>query len=640
MARRSSGWTVAKKVVREIDRANKRSHRAAVADQKAQIRAQERADREEQKLRNTLTRHQEKFNKTLQAANDASSIPMKEKKLSEAREVLRMIKRIESENYGVNLGNLSSVEKSIADVQRDLDDLVSKEEEKLSLEEQAVQNTNKANTLRDDIDTVLAFTLSIDDALPWEELKDNQPYMTPKPRKPAKPTLPSKPDELKASPCPDRSKYKIKVPIHLHLAPKKKKALINEAEQQFQADLDAWQVEAKKIEQKNIKSANDWIKKKEDKLREWEELHQKSCAEWEDKKREHEASQSQYNEGLEKLRGDYEDRKPEAVVEYCRLVLARSEYPFSFGKDYQIEYDLDARVLALDYQLPTIEVIPTLKEEKFIKTKSEIKRTEISEKQRKDIYEKLLYAMVIRTIHELFEADTINAVETIAMNGWVTSLNKATGHDEARCIMSVSVAKETFENINLSNVDAKECFKNLKGVGNSRLSELVPVAPVVSLSREGHRFVEGYEVVSTIAEGDNLAMMNWEDFEHLIRELFEKEFCSNGSEVRVTQASRDGGVDAVIYDPDPIRGGKIVIQAKRYTNTVGVSAVRDLYGTVQHEGAMKGILITTSSFGGDAYEFAKGKPLALMNGENLIYLIERHGKKARIDLVEAKKMMA
>jgi restriction system protein len=95
-------------------------------------------------------------------------------------------------------------------------------------------------------------------------------------------------------------------------------------------------------------------------------------------------------------------------------------------------------------------------------------------------------------------------------------------------------------------------------------------------------------------------------FEHLIRELFEKEFTLNGGEVKVTQASSDGGVDAVAFDPDPIRGGKIVIQAKRYTNTVGVAAVRNLYGKVLNEGANKGILVTTSDYGSDSYEFAKG----------------------------------
>ena len=72
---------------------------------------------------------------------------------------------------------------------------------------------------------------------------------------------------------------------------------------------------------------------------------------------------------------------------------------------------------------------------------------------------------------------------------------------------------------------------------------------------------------------------------------------------------------------------------------VGVSAVRDLYGTILNEGANKGILVSTSNYGNDAYEFAKGKPITLMNGSNLLYLLEKHGHKARIDIKEAKKQL-
>ncbi|WP_207720180.1 restriction endonuclease [Flavobacterium undicola] len=151
------------------------------------------------------------------------------------------------------------------------------------------------------------------------------------------------------------------------------------------------------------------------------------------------------------------------------------------------------------------------------------------------------------------------------------------------------------------------------------------------------RFVNSKDI--NFDETTNLALMNWEEFEHLIRELFEKEFNNNGSQVKVTQASRDGGVDAIAFDPDPIRGGKIVIQAKRYTNTVGVAAVRDLYGTVMNEGANKGILVTTSDYGPDSYEFAKGKPITLLNGGNLLHLLEKHGTKARINIKEAKRIL-
>jgi restriction system protein len=168
---------------------------------------------------------------------------------------------------------------------------------------------------------------------------------------------------------------------------------------------------------------------------------------------------------------------------------------------------------------------------------------------------------------------------------------------------------------------------------------MTAIQPIISLNKKDKRFVEHYQVADTLDESTNLASMHWEDFEHLIRELFEQEFSSNGGEVKVTRASRDGGVDAIAFDPDPIRGGKIVIQAKRYTNTVGVSAVRDLYGTVLNEGAIKGILVTTADYGSDSYDFAKDKPITLMNGSNLLYLLEKHGKHAKIDISEAKKIL-
>ena len=98
-------------------------------------------------------------------------------------------------------------------------------------------------------------------------------------------------------------------------------------------------------------------------------------------------------------------------------------------------------------------------------------------------------------------------------------------------------------------------------------------------------------------------------------------------------------MDAIAFDTDPIRGGKFVIQAKRYTNVVEVSAVRDLYGTVLNEGANRGILVTTSTYGADAYEFAKDKPITLLSGNELLYLLSKHGYNFRIDLVEAKRLL-
>jgi restriction system protein len=286
------------------------------------------------------------------------------------------------------------------------------------------------------------------------------------------------------------------------------------------------------------------------------------------------------------------------------MALSNSEYPDFFPQEYALDYNPETRVLVVDYSLPAPEAIPTLVEVKYIASRDEFTEKHMPESQRTKLYDDLLYQITLRTIHELFEADVINALATIVFNGYVCSIDKGTGQETNACVLSIQAKREEFMSINLANVDPKVCFKQLKGVGSSKLHSVTAVAPLVQMRRDDGRFVSSYDVAHHLNEGYNLAAMDWEDFEHLIREIFAKEFSSAGGEVKVTQASRDGGVDAIAFDPDPIRGGKIVIQAKRYTNTVGVAAVRDLYGTVVNEGATKGILVTTSDYGPDAYEFA------------------------------------
>jgi hypothetical protein len=50
------------------------------------------------------------------------------------------------------------------------------------------------------------------------------------------------------------------------------------------------------------------------------------------------------------------------------------------------------------------------------------------------------------------------------------------------------------------------------------------------------------------------------------------------------------------------------------------------------------MVVTTSSFGPDAYEFAKDKPMSLVDGPNQIAMLQRHGRSYRIDLLEARRL--
>ena len=60
-----------------------------------------------------------------------------------------------------------------------------------------------------------------------------------------------------------------------------------------------------------------------------------------------------------------------------------------------------------------------LKEVKYIATRDEYKESFITDAAVRKMYDKLLYDITLRTLHELFEADALNAIDSIVFNGWV-----------------------------------------------------------------------------------------------------------------------------------------------------------------------------------------------------------------------------
>ncbi len=320
--------------------------------------------------------------------------------------------------------------------------------------------------------------------------------------------------------------------------------------------------------------------------------------------------------------------QPDALVDYFALVLETSSYPDGFPQHSKLAYVPESKQLVVEYDLPSFEVVPVAGSYKYVKAKDEITATTRPTAQRKALYSPIVAQVTLRTIHELFEADRAHHLDSIVFNGYVDTIDPGTGRSVRPCIVTVRTTRNAFEKLSLSRVEPVACLKALNASVSKSPAELTPVRPVLEFNMVDPRFVEETDILSGLDQRPNLMGLSPLEFESLITNLFEK----MGLETRLTQASRDGGVDCVAYDPRPIFGGKVVIQAKRYKHTVGVSAVRDLFGTVQNEGASKGILVTTSGYGKAAFEFAEGKPLELLSGSNLLYLLAEHaGLEAKIE---------
>jgi restriction system protein len=324
----------------------------------------------------------------------------------------------------------------------------------------------------------------------------------------------------------------------------------------------------------------------------------------------------------------YKARDRPAVIKYFQMVLAHDVVFQDSAPVIRVEFTAESRQLVVEYELPAIDAIPAESDYKYVKKSDTIETVARKANERRTIYRSVIAQLVCRVLRVVHGADLGNAVSVIVVNGFVDTTDPATGRNVKPTIISVRATAAELDGINFDLVDAAACLASLKAIVSRSAHDLEPVRPIVNFNMLDPRFIDKSDILSGLDTRRNIAELSPSEFENLMTNLFEK----MGLETRLTQVSRDGGVDCVAWDMRPVIGGKVVIQAKRYRNTVGVSAVRDLYGTMMNEGAAKGILVTTSGFGQSAYEFAKNKPIELVTGSNLLSMLAEYAcVNAKID---------
>lgn len=369
----------------------------------------------------------------------------------------------------------------------------------------------------------------------------------------------------------------------------------------------------------------------------WKKAEDKRKEQLEDLRKEYEKDATEYvrqqtaqHQKVNEFATGYVSGAADAIASYCELVLQRSAYPEDFPQEFRLAYVPESKQIVVEYELPTFDVVPEESEFRYVKLRNEIAWSNLKIGERRSIYTEIVSAIAIRTLHELFTSDTGPHIDVVVFNGFVNTVDPATGRDIQPYLITVRATRDEMDTLDLRRIDPMACLRYLKAQVSRSPSELQPIRPIVDFNMVDPRFIEHGDVLSELDNRPNLMALSPGEFETLVTNLFEK----MGLETKLTQASRDGGVDCVAYDQRPILGGKVVIQAKRYQHTVGVSAVRDLYGTMHNEGANKGILVTTSDYGKAAFDFANGKPIELINGSNLLFLLREQGVEAKIEIPE------
>ncbi len=114
---------------------------------------------------------------------------------------------------------------------------------------------------------------------------------------------------------------------------------------------------------------------------------------------------------------------------------------------------------------------------------------------------------------------------------------------------------------------------------------------------------------------EGLRALSWSAFEFMVAEAFRRQ--GYGVDQPLAGGS-DGGVDLTLKKD----GMSTIVQCKHWkTQSVGVPIIQQIFGILKHEHADAAIVICTGHFSREAAEFARGKPITLIDGETLVAMI-------------------
>jgi restriction system protein len=487
--------------------------------------------------------------------------------------------------------------------------------------------------LHSDLDELLSSSLLSDHKVDMYSLKSFIPFESTDAWKALQTELdgikqPSPPSMPIVPPKPNYKEPKIRFSDSLLF---RKKSILRSAQQEFNGKMESWNRFCERIEVVKAEKLSFHALEMQTFEQTRLDIHEKIEAQ----RHNYQADQDRYNEQVDVFEVNYQGRQRDAVERYVGLILERSVYPSVFPVNRKWEYNRNNLTLYLSAEMPHPNALPRDGSQSTGLSINSVPTELYTNQEFNRRYNDVIYKALLRNLHELFSGDHVGAIDAIQVSGWVKTLNKGNGQFENITIATLFCTREEFSKINLSQVDPTLCFRFLKGVSAPELSDLIPIPIPHQFSIRESLDRSTPKVLEPMDGHANLAGLSIRELGKSLIDLFEKEFRLMPGDIKLQQANHDGSMEAWGIDPEPIRGGKFIIQTRKSNQTTTVSAVKELFGSMMHEGAHKGILITTSDFSPEAYEFARNKPLVLLNGSQLLSLFERHGIVARISFREA-----
>lgn len=313
-------------------------------------------------------------------------------------------------------------------------------------EAEVLEQNGNLQQIYDDIDSLLAATLAVDDHV---DLKSLRIVVKHPPFDRSDLEVPIPPPKLLLDPKEPVLELPEPPAGILGLFGKKKHTeAVENARQRHESALSEWRSACKEAaarRQATIESHARDEARRLDALRTERERYAKECSA-------REAEAAEHNRNLVELIRSLGYGTVEAVQEYVSIVLSNSVYPEHFSVSHEFEFDPLTAELRLKALVPGPSAIPVIKAYKYAKSADKIISTSLSQKESRERYAGAIHQVALRSFHEVFESDRRGLIRTISLEVGTNGIDPATGRPTYVPFVVAAAEREPFSELDLSAV--------------------------------------------------------------------------------------------------------------------------------------------------------------------------------------------
>jgi restriction system protein len=214
---------------------------------------------------------------------------------------------------------------------------------------------------------------------------------------------------------------------------------------------------------------------------------------------------SEVNLAVDRMVAEVGSGERRATTEYfCRVIEGIVDPP-GFPTARRVAYVPESTLAVLEWDVPKVSIVPEYSSFKYIKTRDEIDAKDVPIAHRRSTYQRLIVQIALRSLRLIFGSDPHDLVDTVVFNGMIDDVDRSTGQDVRRCLITMRATRDHFSVVNLERVGPVDCVrKHFAADISEHPEELKAVPPVIEFSMADPRVVDPIDILSEIDRRPNL----------------------------------------------------------------------------------------------------------------------------------------